>query len=384
MTDTAIPAAPNRNHGIDLLRGLSILLVVLHHTGLRIPLKKTALGAFAPGWLLGGLNWNGYEAVFVFFVISGFLITGNALKRWGPLGSIQPRPFYARRFARIVPLLVALVAVLSLLHLLGVQDYRIHGEGQSLGGALAATFGLHLNWYEGMKGYLPGNWDVLWSLSIEEVFYLGFPLVCLLTRRKAVLVPGLLLLALSLPWTHAALKGNEIWQEKAYLPGMSAIAIGVLGAVAAEGWREPKGWQVRVLGWTGALGLGCVFFAGSSLWHLLRDGYLLLLCLSALALCLAASKRPIGPTRGLGWLRAWGRLSYEIYLTHMFVVFGVVRLFRASGGDLRIGYLWYLPVLAGCWVLGWATERLLSGPAERWLKEQMLTKEAARPDGRAA
>lgn len=367
-----------RNHGIDLLRGLSILLVVLHHTGLRIPLKKTALAGFLPSWLLGGLNWNGYEAVFVFFVISGFLITGNALKRWGPLADIQPRPFYARRFARIVPLLVALVVVLSVLHALGVQDYRIHGEGQSLGGAILATFGLHLNWYEGMKGYLPGGWDVLWSLSIEEVFYLGFPLVCLLTRRKAVLVPALLLLALSLPWTHAALKGNEIWQEKAYLPGMAAIALGVLGALLCEAWREPSRGQIRVLAWAGATGLAAIFFAGAAVWHLLRDGYLLLLCLSALALCLAAEKRPIRAVRGLGWLRSWGRLSYEIYLTHMFVVFGMVRLFRASGGDLRHGWLWYLPVFALCWLLGLAVERGLSGPCERWLKRRLLNADAVR------
>ncbi len=381
MTDAA---TPSRNHGIDLLRGLSILLVVLHHTGLRIPLKKTALGSFTPDWLLGGLNWNGYEAVFVFFVISGFLITGNALKRWGPLGSIQARPFYARRFARIVPLLVALVAVLSLLHLLGVQDYRIHGEGQSLGGAIAATFGLHLNWYEGMKGYLPGNWDVLWSLSIEEVFYLAFPLVCLLTRRRTLLVPILVLLALSLPWTHAALRGNEIWQEKAYLPGMSAIALGVLGALLADACRNPTTGQMRLLAWAGATGLAAVFFAGSAVWHLLRDGYLLLLCLSALAICLAAEKRPMRAVRGLGWLRSWGRLSYEIYLTHMFVVFGLVRLFRASGGDLRTGWLWYLPVLALCWLLGYAVERILSGPSERWLKRRWLNAKAARPAGEAA
>ncbi len=361
-----------RNHGIDLLRGLSILLVVLHHTGLRIPLKKTALGGFLPGWLLGGLNWNGYEAVFVFFVISGFLITGNALRRWGPLAEIRPRPFYARRFARIAPLLVALVAVLSLLHLLRVQDYTIHGQGQSLPGAVVAAFGLHLNWYEGVKGYLPGSWDVLWSLSIEEVFYLAFPLVCLLTRRKAILVPLLLLLALSLPWTHAALKGNEIWQEKAYLPGMAAIALGVLGAILAEAWRNPTQRQIRLLGWAGAFGLAAVFFAGASVWHLLKDGYLLLLCCSALALCLAADKRPIRAARGLGWLRAWGRLSYEIYLTHMFVVFAVVRLYRATSGDLRTAWLWYLPIFALCWLLGLAVERGLSGPCERWLKARLL------------
>src|SRR5690348_8241826 len=154
------PSAPDqatRNHGIDLLRGLSILLVVLHHTGLRIPLKKTLLGGFLPDRLTSALNWNGYEAVFIFFVISGFLITGNTLKRWGTLPRINIKAFYARRFARIVPCLVALVGVLSLLHLLGAKDYVISREGQSLPRAIFAAFGLHLNWYEGMKGYLPGG-----------------------------------------------------------------------------------------------------------------------------------------------------------------------------------------------------------------------------------
>ncbi|WP_053096093.1 acyltransferase family protein [Frateuria defendens] len=112
-------AASARDPGIDALRGLAIVLVVLHHLGLRIPLKKTALGEWLPGWLLGALNWNGYEAVFVFFVISGFLIAGNALRRWGGLGRIDLGAFYARRFARIVPCLLALVAVLSVLHGLG-------------------------------------------------------------------------------------------------------------------------------------------------------------------------------------------------------------------------------------------------------------------------
>src|SRR5262245_56207048 len=70
-----------RNQGIDLLRGLSIALVVMHHVDLRIRLKQTALAAILPARLLGALVHNGYEAVFVFFVISGFLITTNTLGR---------------------------------------------------------------------------------------------------------------------------------------------------------------------------------------------------------------------------------------------------------------------------------------------------------------
>jgi peptidoglycan/LPS O-acetylase OafA/YrhL len=379
----AVAATGARNPGIDLLRGLAIVLVVLNHLGLRIPLKQSALADVLPAWLLSRLNYNGYEAVFVFFVISGFLIAGNALRRWGSLERIDLRAFYTRRFARIVPCLVALVGVLAVLHLLALRDYTISRPGQSLPGAIWAALGLHLNWYEGQTGYLPGNWDVLWSLSIEEVFYIGFPLVCLLTRRRWVLVSLLSVLALSMPWTHAALRGNEIWQEKAYLPGMSAIAIGVLGALLAAHWRLPPRRTSGLLGWLGAVGLVAATIYGAAMWQLLRDGYLLLLAASALCLLLACEQRerrgPWQPWRGLDWLRSWGRLSYEIYLSHMFVVIAVVRLFKFAGGDLRLGFLWYLLALPLCWLLGAAVERWLSLPCERWLRARWLRSSVAAP-----
>jgi peptidoglycan/LPS O-acetylase OafA/YrhL len=377
---TGQPAA-SRNPGIDLLRGLSIVFVILNHIGLRIPLKKTMLADVLPTWFLSRLNYNGYEAVFVFFVISGFLITGNALQRWGGLERIDLRAFYARRFARIVPCLLALIVVLSALHLLAVPDYIINRPGQSLPGAIWATLGLHLNWYEGHTGYLPGNWDVLWSLSIEEVFYIGFPLLCLLTRRRWVLVPLLALLALSMPWTHAALRGNEIWQEKAYFPGMSAIAIGVLGALLASRSRTLPLRAIILLGWLGAIGLMAATIDGAQMWHLLRDGYMLLLALSALCLLLACEQRQrLGgwhTWRALDWLRSWGRLSYEIYLTHMFVVTPVVWLFRFGGSNFRLGLLWYLLTLPLCWLLGRAVERWLSTPCDRWLRRRLLRPQVA-------
>ncbi|WP_266170035.1 acyltransferase family protein [Dyella subtropica] len=372
-------ADAGRNAGIDLLRGIAILLVVLHHIGLRIPLKKTALADVLPARLLSALNFNGYEAVFVFFVISGFLIASNAIRRWGALGQIDVRAFYARRFARIVPCLLALVAVLSALHLLDVQDYVIAREGQSLPRAIFAALGLHLNWYEGQTGYLPGNWDVLWSLSIEEVFYLGFPLVCLLMRRDRLLAPLLLVLALALPWALASLDGNEIWKEKAYLPGMAAIATGVLGALMVARWQAPR-WAMRLLQWIGSAGLVAVFIGMHWLWPLLQDGVMLLLTFSALCVLMACHQREaFGPSRplpGFGWLRRWGRLSYEIYLTHMFVVFAIVRLFQATGGDLRWGWVWYLPALPLCWLLGIAVECYLSTPCERWLRGRLLRPES--------
>jgi peptidoglycan/LPS O-acetylase OafA/YrhL len=367
-------AAIGRNAGIDLLRGLAIVFVLLNHLGLpmRIPLAASALADVLPTRLLRALNYEGYEAVFVFFVISGFLIAGNALERWVSLARIELKAFYTRRFARIVPCLVALLAVLAVLHGLGVEDYAIHRPGQSLGGALLAALGLHLNWYEGRSGYLPGSWDVLWSLSIEEAFYLGFPLACVLARRTRVLAPVLLVLALSLPWTRGALAGNEIWQEKAYLPGMAAIATGVLGALGFAHVARLSPLACRLLCWAGALGLLAATLGGRWLWPLLHEGVMLVLTGSTLALLLAFRTAPPRIPRGLRWLCEWGRLSYEIYLSHMFVVFAITRLYRWSGADARLGFLWYLPAFVLAWALGALVARGFSLPCERWLRERWL------------
>jgi peptidoglycan/LPS O-acetylase OafA/YrhL len=364
-----------RDAGIDLLRGLSILLVVLHHLGLRIALKSTLLADVLPKRLLSALNYNGYEAVFVFFVISGFLIATNSLQRWGRLDRIDLRAFYVRRGARILPCLILLVGVLALLHLAGFDDYVIRREGQSLPRAILAVFGLHLNWYEGVTGYLPGGWDVLWSLSIEEVFYLAFPLICLGVRSERVLAVLLALLALSMPFTLAAITDNEIWKEKAYLPGMSAIAIGVLAALIAARWQPRRPAVARWLAVIGACGIAAVMLAMPWLWPLLHDAVLLALSLSTGCLLLGLHGRhAAAPSRalpGFGWLRSMGRLSYEIYLGHMFVVFGVVAAFRASGADLRYGFLWYLPAVAAAWALGALVARVYSIPCERALRRRL-------------
>ena len=375
MQEKAIISA--RNPGIDCLRGISIILVVIHHVGLRVPLRETVLATFLPERVLSALIYNGYEAVFIFFVISGFLIASNTIHRWRELGSIDARAFYVRRAARIVPCLVILVSVLSILHLAGVNRYVISREGQSLPHAIFSALALHLNWYEGRTGWLPGGWDVLWSLSIEEVFYLGFPLVCLLFRRDWILAPVSFLLALSLPVSRAALAGNEIWQEKAYLPGMAAIAMGVFGAIVAARWQPRKRSFRWAFGAGGAFGVLAVLLFEDKLWRHLGNGTMLVQTFATMCLILAFYWQPEAPRwvwSGTGWLRSCGRLSYEIYLTHMFVVFAVLRIFKTSDENLWWGVLWYLPALLFSWLLGWLVAKYISLPCERamraWLTPQ--------------
>ena len=371
-----LSSATARNAGIDFLRGLSILLVLLNHLGLRIRLTDGVLGSGLPRELLNDLNFNGSEAVYIFFVISGFLITSNALLRWGSLDAIQLRGFYARRIARILPCLVLLVGVLALLHFLGARDFVISRPGQSLPRAILSAFGLHLNWYEARTGYLPASWDVLWSLSIEEVFYLGFPLMCVLLRRVWLVAPAMALLALALPFSLGAIVNNPIWKEKAYLPGMAAIAMGVLGAITAKHFRPRSRRLLLPFYFVGVGGVIAVLGFEVQLWHWFGNGTILLLTFSAVCLVLAFQWSTAAGTQrrmiGMGWMCSFGRLSYEIYLTHMFVVIAMLHVYRGVGASIRWGVLWYAPTIALCWALGWVVARFFSGPFDHGIRRRLI------------
>ncbi|MDE3195092.1 MAG: acyltransferase family protein, partial [Acidobacteriota bacterium] len=75
--------------GIDIIRGLCILEVVIHHINIRIRFNQSPLGAQLPKWLNNALFWSGSYSVKVFFVVSGFLITSTILARWGSLPEID-------------------------------------------------------------------------------------------------------------------------------------------------------------------------------------------------------------------------------------------------------------------------------------------------------
>ncbi len=143
--------------GVDVLRGVAAMLVVLHHIHIRFRINGYHVEPFLPSGLAKLLFNTGYDAVVCFFVISGFLITRLSLRRWGTLHEISPAAFYGLRAARILPCLLLVVALSSVLHLLEVPPFVIRPERGSLAGAIVAALGFHVNWYEGRHGYLPGN-----------------------------------------------------------------------------------------------------------------------------------------------------------------------------------------------------------------------------------
>ncbi len=360
-----------RVDGIDLLRGLAICLVLLNHVNMQL---LFAAVPFTRGWppqLVYSLVWNGQQGVQIFFAVSGFLITATTLRRWGSPGAVNPRPFYLLRIARIAPLLLLLLLVLSLLDLVGATHFIVSAKTGGLGRALLAALTFHINLLEARRGYLPGSWDILWSLSVEEMFYLGFPLLCRLLGRSKLLIAILCSLVFLGPFARTVFsQGNEVWREYSYLGGMDAIALGCLTALLP--WRPGKR-QLRLLV---ALGVALLLFAlGWSLQAyrlgLGRSGlYMTLVAVGTCLLMLAAAQTQWRSPQVLAPLRRLGQRSYEIYLTHIFVVLACFSIFRAVGKPLAMVPVLFVAVIIGAGILGELVGRLYSEPANRLLRRR--------------
>lgn len=368
-----------RTPAIDALRGIAILCVVLLHVQIHIPQEQSLLGKILPASLFNIVFRSGYYGVIIFFVISGFLITRSAIERWGSLAAVPWRAFLWRRFARIYPCLLLLLLALAGLHWAQMPGFVI--DNTTLPRAAAAALTLHLNWLEAQIGYLPAAWNVLWSLSIEEAFYLAFPLICLLSLAAGTrtLVLALMLFVVLGPFARVAFTSNEIWADHAYLSGMDGIAIGCLAALLAT--RPAASCrQGRAILLAGMALFALVFFLrkttsmlGLTAWGL----HVTVLEIGVAGMLIGWSRRPPRATRPnplLAALRWTGQNSYEIYLTHMFpVLLLAAASCRNSGGVIstwwRAGALTAASVLAILLaaMLGGLVARYYSAPMRRWL-----------------
>jgi peptidoglycan/LPS O-acetylase OafA/YrhL len=158
-----------RMDGVDLLRGLAICLVLMNHVNMQLLGAEVSYTQGLPRQLVSSLVWSGQFGVQIFFAISGFLITSTTLRRWGSVAAVNVFDFYRLRFARIAPLMMLLLLILSVLHLTHVKGFVVGEKTGGLGRALAAALTFHVNLLEARRGYLPASWDILWSLSVEEM-----------------------------------------------------------------------------------------------------------------------------------------------------------------------------------------------------------------------
>ena len=231
-----------RNYKIDILRGVSILLVLIHHFNIPYKLHDTFLGISIGGESLSTLiARNGNYGVTMFFVISGFLITQHTLQRSGSLAQIKLKDFYIRRLARIMPCLVLLVTMVSVLGSLGLQPFinqSPNGVEVSYAVTVLSALSFWMNLLIIEYGWVNYTLGVLWSLSVEEVFYLAFPVLCLALGRGKGFIIFLLVVIAYAPYFRALHFGEG---SGAYLyhyfSSFDGIAIGCLTAIYAQHFK---------------------------------------------------------------------------------------------------------------------------------------------------
>ncbi|RHW18843.1 acyltransferase [Sphingomonas gilva] len=297
---------------IDGLRAVAVVPVVLFHAG----------AAAIPGGFIG---------VDIFFVISGYLITGILLGE-ADRGRVSIARFYERRVRRIGPaLLVVLAATFLAAHLLLFPAQYV-----DFAKSLLAAEGFVSNiWFWTQAGYFKAQGDVVpllhtWSLAVEEQFYIFMPLaVALLARRPALLRWSLAAAALA---SLALSIFGTIWSPGAtfyWLPTRAwELLLGALLAAgmiprAADRWRPAIAWLGLALI---AVGLVAIDertpFPGAAA---------LLPCLGAAAILHSGDGTPVGRLLSFRPMVAIGLISYSLYLWHWPVL---VLGRQLVGGDL--------------------------------------------------
>lgn len=359
--------------GIDVIRGLCILEVVIHHINIRIRFNQSPMGALLPKWLNNALFWSGSYSVKVFFVVSGFLITSTILARWNSLPEIDLKGFYRLRAARIAPLMLLVITVLSVLQLTGATGFVINPTRTTLPRALLAALTFHVNWLESRVSYLPGAWDILWSLSVEEVFYLAYPVLCRFFRNRWLPIALAVALIIAGPFFRTVLAPNEIASDYAYFANMDGIAIGCIAAILARRVRISPLWGAAIMLYVVTIRYG-----------LPRVGLDVTLLEIGTALAILGLTTPSEPSRWTAPLRRLGRNSYEVYLTHMFVVTTGTTIYMAFGKPIAWAPLWFLGMFLLAAILGDAVAHFYSEPMNRRLRRTQSVRPARPKLGAAA
>ena len=299
-------AAPKHLPTLTGLRGIAALAVLFYHI-------RTSMGGFAPDWLIG-LFAHGYLAVDLFFVLSGFVLW------WTYGGSFREQrrsaiaPFIVRRFARIFPLHLAIMAAMVGFALL--LQFSGRASAQYPLAELPAHLLLVQNW--GFTDRLAWN-DPAWSISAEWAAYLLLALAgtALTQMRTGPWRFPLLALAIGAAlggWF--ALTGHDDIGENIAATGLiRCLAEFAIGVLLCQWWQAGGDKRARVWLTAALLALVGTAFTASGLSH--PAGVpLLMAAIVIAALESSLARLPLLGGRTAQWL---GQISYAIYLSHFFL-----------------------------------------------------------------
>ncbi len=367
--------------GLDGLRALAVLAVIAYHLHL----------GWAPGGMLG---------VGVFFTLSGYLITDLLLGQHEATGTLQLADFWRRRARRLLPALTVLLAVVA-----AWVTLLDRPQLSALRGVVLAAVGYVTNWWliAQHSSYFaqfgpPSPLGHLWSLAVEEQFYLVWPWLLWLGLRWARGRPGTRSRLAAATVLLAALSAIEM--ALLYRPGYDptriydgsdtrAFAL-LIGAALAFAWpsRHLRGGITsgarRILDGAGITGLAVIVVliccTNEYSAFLYRGGMVLLSVAAALVVGAAASPASrVGRALGWGPLRWLGVRSYGIYLWHYPII---VLTTPASGRDTLTRGALQVAASIGVAELSW---QYIEEPVRRGAIGRYLARaRAARWDLRAA
>nr|WP_314072452.1 acyltransferase [uncultured Roseococcus sp.] len=322
------PVTATRNPTIDTLRGIAISLVMLLHFHLSYSLVDSPLALLLPEDAIQAVARNGNYGVTMFFVISGYLITGTTLRRHGELGKVDLWSFYAFRFARIMPGLVLALLIILGLGLAGQPAFmNIAKPGWPEVGFPLALLSVLTFWHNVLMQhawYFNYAMNIYWSLSVEEMFYLLFPMLCVALRRAWALAAICLVAIVIGPLYRSHHADDEIRFLYAYPACFDAIAFGCCAALLAERWRV-GGKPALLLRLLAALLVAVTYLRGIR-GHETFGFTLIAFGTAALLVVIhgEAPRRPAHRNPFLAAIRWMGRHSYELYLFHI-IVLGLMR-----------------------------------------------------------
>jgi len=327
---------PHHVGALDGLRGVAVLLVVVSHFRILVPWPT-------PSDSLNNFMAGGFLGVDLFFVLSGFLITSLLLaetKRRNVRGVL--RRFYVRRVFRLTPAILLFLTFHAILALWENTSMR-----SELRSARAVIF-YHLNWhFIWDPKHSVTDFGHLWSLAIEEQFYIVWPIVLLglvLIRLKPQVIIGVILFLIFVVYLRrVALWNDGVWWMQIYTrtdARVDSLLIGALAAFVFRYFRVPPLLSKAMMYVSLLVALSTFAYFGrvQPSRFLYHSGFTLIAVLFAFVVFgLSNSNSVLGKALSCRPLRFVGKISYGLYIWHL-PVFRVLARHMETGTRIsRLG-----------------------------------------------